>query len=1050
MTSTAFVQQQHSARWTDAAELDPAQATVLERPSGESCAVFGAPGSGKTTTLVELLAERISNRGYATREVLAIVPSRLGATKLRDRLALRVGVPTDGPLARTANSVAFHIVQQAAAVRSGEPPRLLTGAEQDRVIAELLEGHLEDGSGPNWPDTLGPDVRELQGFRTEFRELMMRCVESGVSTATLRRLGDEHDRPEWRAAAALIDEYGEVLDHFAASYRDSSELLAEAVRVVTDGTYQTGLRLVAVDDVQEFGPGLFRLLRALAERGVEIAVFGDADVAVSTFRGSDLGALGSLSDRLGVPVRQLTLDRVHRGGPGIRSIVREVTDRVGAAASVAHRAAAAASDLDESDVPPVVRIEASSPAAEYRQIARVLREHHLFRDIPWSRMAVVVRSGALVPAVSKALALAEVPTSTPVGATSIRDAYASRQLIDAAAIATGYTAMTSELIESLATGPLCGLDTVALRRLKRALRHEDIAGGGTSTPAQLLVDAFGHPNGFASIDSAAARRAGRFARTLDAAAALASAGGSIEEVLWEIWSASSLADTWGSQALGTGLAAEEANRHLDAVMALFTAAKRYVERDPANAASGFLNEVFAAEVAEDSLTPQAAADAVWVGTPNSVIGTEVDIVVAAHLQDGAWPNPQLRGSLLYPQQFSTVLAGLPVADIDARAEVLGDELRMFALTVSRARRQVVVSATVTDDEQPSVFLRFRGIADAPLRNPAEGRHAFTLRGLTGQLRRVATHSADDHERRDAASALSRLAEAGVAGAHPRDWYGTREPSTLAPLVDLDDDESFVHVSPSKLETFEKSPLVWFVDTMAAAPSGVIAGIGTVIHAAMEKAGLLPHEEQTIERLGSAALWADVDARWGELQFDAPWIGDAQRRRARELVDALSDYLIDAKRGGARVLSSEGRFSIDAGKVRLTGSIDRVELREDGSVVIIDLKTGKTIPSDADIVTHAQLAAYQLALTHGAIPDAAGNPNGGAALLFVSSGVRGKRYRLKQQEPADAETLDAFTKRLAEVGTGMAAAVFPGAVDLDERDPAAGFAYRIHLIAAVSA
>lgn len=1051
---TAFAQQAQTHEWTDAAELDASQRAVLGLPSGASCAVSGAPGTGKTTTLVELIADRVANRGYATSEVLAIVPSRLAATRLRDRLALRVGVPTDGPLARTANSVAFHIVQQAAESGSSEPPRLLTGAEQDRVIADLLEGHIDEGTGPLWPETLGADVRQLQGFRTEFRELMMRCVESGVSPDQLRALGDEHDHPEWHAAASLIEEYGEVLDNFAASYRDSSELLAEAVHLVADGTSATPLRLVAVDDVQEFGPGMFRLLRALAGRGVEIAVFGDADVAVSTFRGSDLGALSDLGQRIGVPVEQLTLSTVYRSGSGIRSLVREVTERIGAAASIAHRKALPVAGGDSDDVvrpvAPIVRIEATSPAAEYRQIARVLREHHLFRGIPWSRMAVVVRSGALVPTVSKSLALAEVPTATPVGSTNIRDAYASRQLIDAAAIAIGFNPATPELIESLATGPLCGLDTVALRRLKRALRQEDIAGGGTSTAAQLLVDAFDHPNGFASIDSASARRAGRFAKTLDSAGVLAAAGGSIEEVLWEIWAGSSLAETWGAQALGSGLAADEANRHLDAVMALFTAAKRFVERNPANPASGFLGEVFSADVPEDSLTPQAAADAVWVGTPNSVIGTDVDVVVAAHLQDGAWPNPQLRGSLLYPQQLSAVLAGLPVAQIDARAEVLADELRMFALTVSRASSQVVLSATVTDDEQPSVFLRFRTIADAPMRDQAEGRHAFTLRGLTGQLRRTATHGPGEAERREAASALARLAQGGVAGAHPRDWYGTREPSTEAPLVDLDDENSAVHVSPSKLETFEKSPLVWFIDTMAATPSGVIAGIGTVIHSAMEKAGVLPRDEQTNERLSTDALWADVEARWSELQFDAPWIGEAQRRRARSLVTALSDYLIDAKTSGSDVVSSEGRFSVDVGKVRLTGSIDRVERRADGSIVIIDLKTGKTIPSDADIAQHAQLAAYQLALAEGAIENAVDAESGGAALLFVSSGTAGKSYRLKHQDAASDDELRDFVERLTEVGAGMAAATFPGAVDIGEHDPASGFAYRIHLIAAVSA
>ncbi|GAB2512622.1 ATP-dependent helicase [Paramicrobacterium agarici] len=1047
MTQTTFAAAAIEGGHPDAAELDASQRAVVTAPSGVHHAVTGAPGSGKTTTLVELIAHRIQRGDLAADGVLAIVPSRLAANRLRDRLALRVGVPTSGPLARTVNSAAFHIVQNATAAGT-EPVRLLTGAEQDHILSEILAGHVHDESGPVWPETLGPEVRALQGFRTELRELMMRCVENGTSTDELRQLAHVHERPEWLAAASIIDEYGVVVDSYASVYRDSSELLAEAVQLVSEGAGIDGLQLVAVDDLQEFGPGMIRLLRAFASRGIDIVAFGDPDVAVSTFRGSDVGAIARLGERIGADVDVHTLSTVHRGGSSIRGLVRSVAEHIGAAGGVEHRRAEAARD-EAGTVPPVVRIEATSPAGEYRQIARVLREHHLFRDIPWSRMIVVVRSGALVPAVSKALALAEVPTKTPVGALSIRDAYASRQLLDAAALAIGYAPATADLVESLAAGPICGLDTVAIRRLKRELRHEDIAGGGTSTPGELFVAAFAHPNGFASIDSASARRAGRFAASLDAARTLAESGGSIEEVLWTIWSSSGLAESWGSQALGSGLAADEANRHLDAVMALFTAAKRFVERNPENPASGFLNEVFSAEVPEDSLTPQSATDAVWVGTPNSVIGTEADVVVIAHAQDGTWPNPQIRGSLLYPQLLSSVLAGLPVETLDARADVLADELRMFALAISRAAQQIVVSATASDDEQPSVFFRFPAIAQAPVRDAAEGQHPFTLRGLTGRLRRIAAHGVRADDRARAASALARLAEHDVDGAHPADWYGMLEPSTTSPLVDLNDDDARVRVSPSKLETFEKSPLVWFIDTMAASPSGVIAGMGTVIHAAMEKAGALAEPEQTDERLGVEALWADVAERWQELHFDAPWIGDAQKRRAREMVGALSEYLLDAKRSGNTVVSAEGRFEVEVGAVKLSGIIDRVERLPDGRIVIVDLKTGRTTPTKADIPTHAQLSAYQLALSHGAIEGALDAQSGGAALLFVSSGVQGRSYRVMVQDPHDDAARDEFAERLRAAGSGMASNTFPGAVDLAERDPASAFAYRIHLIAAVS-
>ncbi len=81
--------------------------------------------------------------------------------------------------------------------------------------------------------------------------------------------------------------------------------------------------------------------------------------------------------------------------------------------------------------------------------------------------------------------------------------------------------------------------------------------------------------------------------------------------------------------MGVGLAAEEANRNLDGVVALFTAAKRFVEREPGAAPSTFVSQLLDAEVPEDTLAPQPSADAVLVATPSGALGLEVDTVAVS-------------------------------------------------------------------------------------------------------------------------------------------------------------------------------------------------------------------------------------------------------------------------------------------------------------------------------------------------------------------------------------------------------------------------------------
>ena len=56
------------------------------------------------------------------------------------------------------------------------------------------------------------------------------------------------------------------------------------------------------------------------------------------------------------------------------------------------------------------------------------------------------------------------------------------------------------------------------------------------------------------------------------------------------------------------------------------------------------------------------------------------------------------------------------------------------------------------------------------------------------------------------------------------------------------------------------------------------------------------------------------------------------------------------------------------RVPLDGYADRLELDADGRVVVVDLKTGRTKPSDKSVLTNVQLGLYQLAVDHGAVDD----------------------------------------------------------------------------------
>lgn len=1043
MTAARFLPGARSA--IEAVELDAGQRAVVVLPDDASAAVLGAPGSGKTRTIVEVVADRVLGRGWTTDEVLVLTSSRAAATLMRDRLALRLGVATDGPMARTVPSLAFELVGAAARRAGADPPRLVTGGEQDADIGALLEGHLDTGTGPSWPEPLTPDVRRLRGFRTELRELMARATEFDVPPARLRQLGEATGRPEWIAAADFVDEYLGIVSTARATQLDSAELARFAVAAIDDaveGDRVTRLRLVLVDDLQEATESSLAILRALARRGVAIIAFGDPDIAANAFRGGEPDALGRLGSVLGLPdLHELVLPAAHRHGPALRSLVSSIVERVGAAAAGAQRKAVpAGSDLIVAGRPPLARIEAATPARERAAIARVLREEHLLHGVPWERLAVVVRSGDRAPDVARALALAEVPTRLSGGGVALREESATRALLAIVEAGIGRVELDPTTAADLLVGPFGGLDPIGLRRLRVALRVEEVAGGGTRTSGELLAEALAAPGRFATIDTRVARIAERLATTLHALRTAAADGATIEDLLWIAWDRSGRARVWRDQALGAGpgsnVAAAEANRNLDGIVALFASAKRFSERRPDAPAEEFLAELLDSEVPEDVLAPQRGGAAVLVTTPSGTVGLEFDTVIVAGLQDGAWPNLRPRGSLLSPQRLAAAVAG-DDTPLDERRLVLDDELRMLGLAVSRARDRVVFSAVSNDDEARSRF--FALLPDAPLLESAAA-PPLSLRGLTGRLRRELTSQRGDTAgKAAAASALRRLADLGVAGADPAEWHGLLEPTTGEPL--FGDDQ--VPVSPSRLERFEESPLDWFLETIAGSQPTTAMSVGTILHWAME----------TATDPSAEAIWAAVESRWSELVFESPWLAEYQRRASRVLADGIAAYLQDFRAAGKQLVAAEGRFSFDLDRATVNGSIDRVERAADGSVVIVDLKTGSPITQQARIDEHPQLGVYQLAYREGLLDEFLAelgeHRGGGAKLLYVKQGTGGKAYREAEQAALDDAGLETFRHRIRQAAIGMAAAQFEGVLELRSYGLGNVAQLRLHRVGAVS-
>ncbi len=944
--------------------------------------VLGGAGTGKSRLLVDTAAAHIAAGTDPDSILLLTGSAKLGA---RARAAVTAALLTAGvrgvvrePLVRTVHSYAFAVLRLAAQRTGGPPPRLITSAEQDGIIRELLAGDLEDGAA-NWPLELHPALGTA-GFATELRDLLARCAERGVDPVALQRLGRLSGRPEWIAAGRFAATYeqvmllrsavgmaapqatvpalgaaelvGAALDAFAL---DADLLAAERARV----------RVLLVDDAQQLDPQAALLVRVLAA-GADLTVLaGDPNQAVFGYRGADPALL-----RLDTPAVELTASQ--RCPSAVADAITAVASRLPGADRPR-----AFTGTPERTGSVAVRIAASAHA-ESTLIADTLRRAHLVDGVPWSQMAVIVRSVPRVGAgIGRALVAAGVPVDLPAAETGLAQQPAVRALLTVleatAASLTGAAAL------ELVTGPIGRGDPVSLRQLRRALRrilgHQDEFG-------ELLVGALHRiPPG---LPTELTRSLQRVQAVLRAARGSHHAGMDPRNTLWQAWSRSGLQRRWVTIADRGGPGAAVAERDLAAVTALFDVADQYVSTTTGATLAGLVAHVgtLALPIAT---APTTQTETVTVCTPHAALDREWDVVVLAGVQEGLWPNTVPRGGVLGTGRLVDVLDGIADADggpathLSARAPLLAEERRLLIAAMGRTRDRLLVTAVDSETGDaamlPSPFCTELaalavGEQDIDTAAPIPAPRVLTPAALVGRLRAVVCapdDEVDEDTRACAATQLARLAAAGVAGADPAQWHSRTAPSTTEAL--WSDEDHVSTLSPSTLQTLVDCPLRWLLERHGGSDSrDVRSAVGTLVHALVADPGKTESQ-----------LLAELENIWSALPYESQWYADNELARHGAMLSTFVQWRELTRRQYTEVGTEVEVEGMVAPGVRVRGRIDRLERDNADRLVIVDVKTGKSPVTKDDAQRHAQLAMYQLAVAEGVLGD--GEEPGGGLLVY---------------------------------------------------------------------
>ena len=986
--------------------LDADQQVVVAH-RGCPLVVQGGPGTGKTTVLISAALARIQE-GQNPDSILLLTYGRERASELRDAIALQTTKTMFEPLARTFHSLAFSILKMKA--KNDPDPILLSGPEQENYIRDLLQGDIQDGYR-EWPEDLYKALT-TGGFARELRDLILRASERGIDADELAKLGVQEGEKYWQAAAAFWKRYSnsmimrEISAQDAKLRIDPSELVSRAsihLRNNPDLLDQLRNRFttIMVDEFQESDPAQRELLALLA--GSDVIICADADSAVGRFRGADPDGLAAALDPY--RAKEVVLSQVYRNAPEIFEVGHHYVQGFRGSPVTRKRSCA----VKNGGFVGVHRFRSSAEEAAF--IAHQFRSAHLRQGISYSDMAVVLRTpGVQASALRRAFSQVGIPVATELQALAGNPAITPFLLL--ARVAIGAQPLNLDTAERLLLSEFGGADSISLRRIRRAMitaRPEGDERSGT----QLLLDAIS--DGQLFIEGADSVL--RVHELLKGAKAIARNKAALaDDLLWFVWDNAMTSDgqklsvAWRNQALRPGIRGAAADRDLDAMMQLFESAARYSERFPLSGPAAFINEVAQEDIAGDVITAKGVRpDFVEILTVHSAKGRQWQLVAIAGLQEGTWPNLKQRSSLLGAERLVERKRNPDIPrdqlDVIAANGLLQDEQRLFHVALTRAKQSLFITAVQREDEEPSQF--FEAIEVMVNKTDEDDEHIITdvprpitAPALVAELRaQLAGPKA-----KEAAALLKAMSTEGIHLANPDSWIGSVQLSTDAPVIDADKE---VVVSPSGAESFVECGVKWFLQNNGGSDGDSTAQVlGSAIHAFAAKMVLEPGttREQLIDSLQSS--WKLIDPESG-------WVSASHLESAVIMLEKFVEYHKETKR---EVKGAELRFDVKLGRARIIGTVDRLEVEADGSLFIIDFKTGNTAISKEDAKKNLQLASYQLGVAEGGFAD--GTKSSGAELVYLGTSSAGASIR--QQYAIDLEETKAT---IETIGEGMGAATF---------------------------
>jgi ATP-dependent DNA helicase Rep len=268
----------HTASMSPPHSLNAPQREAVVYLAGP-CLVLAGAGSGKTRVITQKIAHLITTGGYEARQIAALTFTNKAASEMRQRVgALLDAKAIRGLTVSTFHALGLQILRQEAEHIGLRPRFSILTADDGRGI-------LQDLSGSTDPS----DAKRLQSRISLWKNAMF-------SPDAVER-DPAHQDADSAVAVRLYRSYEATLRAYHAV--DFDDLIGRAVTLFEQHSevlyrWQSRLRYLLVDEVQDTNTGQYRLLKLLAGTRAALTAVGDDDQAIYAWRGATLDNLANL------------------------------------------------------------------------------------------------------------------------------------------------------------------------------------------------------------------------------------------------------------------------------------------------------------------------------------------------------------------------------------------------------------------------------------------------------------------------------------------------------------------------------------------------------------------------------------------------------------------------------------------------------------------------------------------------------------------------------------------------------------------------------------